>query len=511
MKNNKIIILLSLAFSFFSCEGNLEPTIFDQITPENFMTNESDVRTAVTGVYSEFRGATEWGRYKTSWGSLMTMQEVPTDSWAANWYYTQHTDFMWQATDYWVSEMFTFFVPAVTKATAMIERIRDASVSEEIKNRYIAELRTVRALWMYDLFDLYGPVPVIVDREDIINPSADKQITRPTREWYVHFVESELIEIIASEVLKVAWDKSDYGHVTQGTAMMVLLELYMHEGGYCRVKSVGDANDYFTKAEKIAADIMGLEYYQLQPNYADIWNPSEQGNKEIIFSLPSFPIPVMGNNFLAHTLPTDYVSKQGIPMTGWSGFRTSWKLYDSFSPDDTRQKVHKTEYWNGKETVTGRTGTLELGALPMKYQENPKTDGNNDASEYVIYRYADVILFRSEAKNELFGPNGGGYPTALDLLNLVRSRAFPSYEGSVHEAQVSSLNDKDSFRKQLLQERLWEFCWEGKRRKDLIRHGEYISNALLRGKKLAKDFHELYPLPQATIYELKIDNNEGYN
>lgn len=36
--------------------GNLEPELFDQITPENFLTNEDDVKTAVTGVYAEFRG-----------------------------------------------------------------------------------------------------------------------------------------------------------------------------------------------------------------------------------------------------------------------------------------------------------------------------------------------------------------------------------------------------------------------------------------------------------------------
>lgn len=510
MKKHIKIIILALAPVLFSCEGNLDPKLFDQITPENFLTNEDDVRTAVTGIYSEFRGISEWGRYKTSWGSLMTMQEVPTDGWAANWFYTKHTDFMWLPTDYFVCEMFNFFVPAVTKASAMIERIRDASVSESIKERYIAELRTVRALWMYDLFDLYGPVPVIVTREEIINPSENKEVTRPTREWYVNFLETELTEIINSEVLKVAWDQNDYGHVTQGTAMMVLLQLYMHEGGHCRVKATGDASAWFQKAEKAAADIMELQHYVLQTKYSDVWSPSNQKNREIIFSLPSFPIPVMGNNFLAHVLPTDYVSKEGIPISTWNGLRTNWALYDSFDPQDTRRAVHKTEYWNGTETITGREGTLEQGALPMKYQENANTDGNNDGSEYVIYRYADVILLRAEAKNELHGPDGGGSPTAKDLLHMVRSRAFDNYEGSAHQAFVNGLTGTEQFRKHLLQERLWEFCWEGKRRSDLIRHGEFINDALSRGKRLAKDHHELYPIPQTTIYELKIPQNDGY-
>lgn len=38
----------------------------------------------------------------------------------------------------------------------------------------------------------------------------------------------------------------------------------------------------------------------------------------------------------------------------------------------------------------------------------------------------------------------------------------------------------------------------------MIRHGVFISNAISRGKNLAKDYHELYPIPQQTIYELKI-------
>ena len=132
-------------------------------------------------------------------------------------------------------------------------------MSDDIKNRYIAELRAVRALWMYDLFDLYGPVPAITDPEKILNPTQDFTVTRPSREEYITFVETELKEVINAQILPVAWTGSDYGHVSQATAMMVLLQLYMHEGGYCRNKHVGDYQDYFKKAEQVAKDIMDLE------------------------------------------------------------------------------------------------------------------------------------------------------------------------------------------------------------------------------------------------------------
>ena len=44
MKTKFKHILVILCLSMISCEGNLEPELFDQITPENFLTNEDDVR-----------------------------------------------------------------------------------------------------------------------------------------------------------------------------------------------------------------------------------------------------------------------------------------------------------------------------------------------------------------------------------------------------------------------------------------------------------------------------------
>ena len=40
MKTKFKHILVILCLSMISCEGNLEPELFDQITPENFLTNE---------------------------------------------------------------------------------------------------------------------------------------------------------------------------------------------------------------------------------------------------------------------------------------------------------------------------------------------------------------------------------------------------------------------------------------------------------------------------------------
>ena len=67
------------------------------------------------------------------------------------------------------------------------------------------------------------------------------------------------------------------------------------------------------------------------------------------------------------------------------------------------------------------------------------------------------------------------------------------------------------FRDIILAERGWEFCWEGMRRPDLIRHGKLISNARERGKVMAEEKHILYAIPQSAIYENpNIKNNSGF-
>ena len=87
------------------------------------------------------------------------------------------------------------------------------------------------------------------------------------------------------------------------------------------------------------------------------------------------------------------------------GFLVPWDFYATYDPKDKRRNALLATYWNGKKMVDRRTEyTGKPGAVPMKYQENPSTTGQWDASEYVINRYAEVILARAEALNEIYGP-----------------------------------------------------------------------------------------------------------
>lgn len=509
---SKIIILTIAVFSLIGCSLDIE--IYDRLTAENVLNTEDDLTAAVNGIYREIRQS-GWGAYNVSWGSLLTMQVAPTDEADCNYIWDAHLDYMWlpqRPTE--LGSFYLFFTPAVTRITALLEKMKPIAVSAPLKRQYTAELRTIRAIFAYDLYDLYGTVPLVIDPEIALNPTKamDWKPTRPTVEWYVNFVEKEFKE--AQEHLSRQTDlrDSDWGRMTKGIAQMYLLKLYLHEAGQERHYRFNEAKamQYWAKVDSITNVIINSNQYSLQNEYMSIWAPGNQRNKEVIFPVPSAPVGGLGNMFLAQALPPDYVSRQGLPLTKWGGFLSNWQTYDSYAPGDKRRQALVAEYWNGERMVNRRTDKItgKSAPFPMKYQENPLTTGTVDASDHVIHRYAEVILARAEALNEIEGPT----QRVKDYIHQVRKRAFDNYVGSIHEQLIDNIATKDEMRDHLLNERLWEFCWEGMRRPDLIRHGKLISNAQARGKVNAELKHILYCIPQKVIYENPtISQNPGWD
>ena len=175
---------------------------------------------------------------------------------------------------------------------------------------------------------------------------------------------------------------------------------------------------------------------------------------------------------------------------------------DGFDAGDQRKMNIIDEFVNKKgDTIDMRDETKAFyGAFCLKYDRDPDAR-ENSGIDVINLRYADVLMCRAEALNELYGPT----QEAVGLINQVRARA------GLEEVDQSGF-DQESFRAHILMERGWEFWMEGMRRDDLIRHGKYISYAQDRGAFLAKDFHVLYPIPERAYIENEhIVQNPGYD
>lgn len=138
----------------------------------------------------------------------------------------------------------------------------------------------------------------------------------------------------------------------------------------------------------------------------------------------------------------------------------------------------------------------------FKYWPDPNAISNDPGNDVPEIRYADILLSRAEALNELKGPNHG----SIDLINQVRGRA------GINDPSLSDFTSKESLRTHLLKERGWEFYGEaGICREDQIRTGTFISSAIVRGHDNAKPFRVLFPIPQAAMDgNPKLVQNDGY-
>lgn len=122
--------------------------------------------------------------------------------------------------------------------------------------------------------------------------------------------------------------------------------------------------------------------------------------------------------------------------------------------------------------------------------------------DYPIYRYADLLLMLAEAKYLL-------NEDPKVEINAVRERA---YQGNYDEAMIGFPNKAgdDNIAEAILQERLLEFMFEGKRWYDLRRFGDsYVFNHTTAESSQPKRL--LWPIDQTTLTNNRdLQQTDGY-
>lgn len=147
-----------------------------------------------------------------------------------------------------------------------------------------------------------------------------------------------------------------------------------------------------------------------------------------------------------------------------------------------------------KRNLTGSPYLYTAGARMAKYEvdRTAHSDGRQPDNDIVLFRYADVLLMKAEAKVR------NGEDGTIEL-NAVRDRV-----GMPHrEATLDNI----------LEERLLELVWEGHRRQDLIRFGRYHKayDQRMALPNEGNGYTTVFPIPQKSI-ELNpnLKQNKGY-
>lgn len=396
------IAILFISFSFFSCEGDLDPHLYGSVTQDQAFSSAQDLEAATTALYYELRQK-GWGPYLFSDGSSFVMDEAVTDEWTTKWAWVDFLNGSWNAIENMSTLFYSWTAPNITRCTYTIARIEECSLSDDIKNEYISQIRALRAFFMFDLYRLYGPMPMILEGERAINPDPDYKPERPSAESVEEFIKTELR--VAADGLPIEW--AQYGRITKGAALHYLLKYHMYKKEWQNALSV-------------ANEIIGLGYYQLEKNYADIFSAQNEGNRELIFVVRAEALADYGNHTYTNIIPGDYASPHGNVIDGWNGHRMPWAFYDTFDDNDKRKALLIAEYKSKSGTQVDLRKSGDIGVLPLKYGIDPEATGTWAGNDKVMDRYAEVLLFKAEALNQLNGPN----QESIDLINQIRGRAY---------------------------------------------------------------------------------------
>lgn len=476
MKMKPYYILLLLSLTLGGCGKDvLEEDVYSSLGVSNYFKNADDAEAILNATYASeqrrpFRDyfimsdVTSGTLYDRAGGLEALAKSFETFSWGAT-----HSFF----SGIWARHYTTIY-----RANLVLDKVPEIDFDENRKKQILAEATFLRASAYVILKDLFGPVPIITTS----NTSADDRPSRPTKEAFDKFVTDDFKA--AAEVLPVTADR---GKATKGAALSQLAKYYLNN------KDWANAADY-------AKQVIDLNVYHLFDGSADrseLFNPLNEDNSEFIYIRPRLAVAGLGDNYISHAAPPSYRWKGGNKENYATQFKTYSSYYDSFADNDTRKNAFITEYYNTSGNL------VQLGKDDIrnfKFKEDFTATGANSGNDFPVIRYADILLSRAEALNELNGPN----VESISLVNQVREKA------GIADLSLADFEGKDILRTAIFQERLWEFPAEELQRQDLIRQGIFIQKAKDRGLA-AQDFQVLFPIPQSEIDKnSNLTQNDGY-
>ena len=458
----------------------------------------------------------------------------------------------WTADDQSLYDTWKYIYKVIVLANKSLDIISNKSglLSAGQQQEYRAEVRAIRALFYYYAMDMFGRVPLTLSGDEQLYSSLFQG--QNNRSSIFHFVFQELQQVLPYLPDQHSNKEGNYyGRITQPVVNFLLAklalnaEIYMyddwtqgyanrpkgsdihfsvpavsdaslHSGGEVKAKSSKELNAWETCI--YYCNQLAAEGYVLETDDAFNFSTHNETSKENIFTIP-MDKNIYTNQF--HYLFRSYHYTHGGAL-GWGSENGTCATISTMkanrygeSDEDTRCRMnfvagvvkvdgHELLMDNGKpleyqpfevaQNLTNSKYIKTAGARMAKYEVDRTSymDGKLQSNDIVLFRYADVLLMKAEAKVRN-GENGD------EELNMIRSRV-----GMPH--RKATLDN-------ILEERLLELVWEGWRRQDLIRFGKFTEAYDLRTplQGESSSYTTVFPIPQKCIdLNKELEQNKGY-
>jgi starch-binding outer membrane protein, SusD/RagB family len=454
--------VLSLAAVGFvgACDNFLNPNPTDVLAPENFYKTSSDAIAAVNGIYEQQK----WGHWLGYWyiSDIATDDVIATANFGSDGH--RMSNYVFDPSEWPLGDMWGNRFTTINRANAVLDRVPAIGMDEALKARLLGEARFFRAMSYFDLVRTFGDVPLM---EHEVKSLKGLDVSRTPAAQVYALIVSDLQA--AATALPASYSGSDIGRATSGAAKTLLAKVYLTEKDW-------------TNAAATAAQVISSGRYSLNARWKDNFTISKEiTNPESIFeeNYDGVLDPGAGSVMMLFSLPSNFPGGDAYGL-----MQVTPSLVNQFAANDQRGN-HGTFMISPYTDASGRTITWALpdGAAFDKYLDETSTQNMTargwaqQSNNWVVLRYADVLLMYAEAVNEGGAASG---MTKEAALNAVRTRAGIAAIGTLSQAV---------FRDSVRLERRREFVFEGSRWFDLSRWG--ILDATIRAK--TAEVATLYP------------------
>jgi hypothetical protein len=430
----------------------------------------------------------------------------------------QIDDFTTTSDNVFIEGLWKGYYAGISRANQAIVGLSQAALSPSVITQKTAEVRFLRAYFYFNLVRMFGGVPLV-----LTVPSGPEHqdssfyVRANVGDVYDKAIIPDLEFAIANLPLKGA---TDVGRATKGAAETLLakVDMYLKNWKQC---------------DSLVTDVISSGQYQLVPDYSILWRQAGDNSPESVFEVET---GLYGN--ADYGIP-GYVEFQGArqdngmgtPFTPWNnpgfyqpagddgyGFDApSASLIAAYEPGDKRKAATiinlpanspPDTLFDGfaVPSMAGINATYNYKAYHSKIlpggtrPQIEAFDGNRGLCQKNLHilRYAEVLLIKAEADNEL-----GNTGSAVLYLNLVRARAGLGATTTSSQADV---------RMAVWNERRVELAMEHDRFWDIVRQGRAAQVMQAAGKNFVAGKNELLPVPSAEIAISggRLTQNNGY-
>jgi starch-binding outer membrane protein, SusD/RagB family len=471
MKVYRLLVLTLFVF-LIGCENNILDTFpVDELSNELFWESERDAISAANAVYNFLPGVGE-----IQWDMLSDIGHTNNP---ANFRQAIESGEHDSSLSFFAN-LWNGHYQGIRRANYFLENVdqileNDPVYTNELNNRLKAEVRVIRALLYMRLSFWFGDIPLITET---ITPEEGAAIAETSRDQIVDFIFEELSEVASD--LPLEYPSSDIGRITRGAAYALLARSMIY-------------NNRWQETAEAAQAVMDLRVHSLNDSFESLFDYESQNTAEIILDR-QYSRGTVSHNYFSGYAPQGMNGNVGLSPTRIlaDAFQTINGLsieedpeFDEFNPYANRDprlgytlflpafsdEVAGDILFNGQEydprPGSGTADEIERDLNRTKTGFNTKkyinpddlSDPTNNGTNFILIRYADVLLMYAEAKIELNDIDESVY----SAINEVRTRP------DVGMPTIPEGLSQEELREIVRNERMVEFGMEGLRFWDIRR------------------------------------------